>query len=66
MRKSFKIGKSRGVILPPSWCSYFGDRVKSVTILEDGILLIAPTGLEEKAQAMIDQYQQNKGGIQDG
>jgi hypothetical protein len=65
-RKTFRLGTSRAIVLPSSWCNYYSDRLDKVIILEDGVLVIAPAGLEEKAQAMIDQYQNNKGGNSDG
>ena len=63
-RKPFKIGNSRGIILPTSWCRYYTNRIDSVTIIEDQVLIIAPVGLEGKAQAMIDRY--NEGGNGNG
>jgi hypothetical protein len=66
-RKAFKIGGSRAVMLPASWYAYYGERARSLTIYEDGVLIIAPVGLERKAEAMIEQYQsKNEGGNGNG
>ena len=69
IRKPFKIGTSRALILPTHWCNYYAGRIDKVTIIEDGVLVVAPRGLEERAQRMIEQVENNrnnKGGIQDG
>jgi len=61
-RKPFKIGNSRAIILPTSWCRFYMSRIDSVTIIEDQVLVIAPIGLERKALEMVEQYQHSKGG----
>ena len=54
IRKTFRIGQSHCVTLPPGWCAFYGERVKTVTILGHSLLIIAPQGLEDLAQKMIE------------
>lgn len=54
-RKTFKIGQSHAVTLPPGWCAYYGDRIKTITILGHSILLLVPQGLESEAQKLVEQ-----------
>ena len=56
-RKTFKIGKSHAVTLPPGWCNYYSDRIKEVTILGHDVLILAPEGLEDTARKLIDMMQ---------
>jgi hypothetical protein len=53
-RKSIRIGTSRVMTLPADWCRYYGDRIDNLTIYGDGILVIAPQGLEKIAQTLIE------------
>lgn len=53
-RRTFKIGQSIAVTLPLSWCRYYSDRIETVTMVGDGILILAPTGLEETALRIIE------------
>jgi len=64
-RRTYRIGASRVVTLPLAWCNYYRDRIDTVTIIEDGVLILAPQGLEERAQRMIKQLEEetnSKGG----
>ncbi len=56
-RKTFKIGQSRCVTLPPGWCTFYGDRIKTVTILGHNVLILAPEGLEGIAQKLIEDME---------
>jgi len=50
-RKTFKAGgDSRAVVLPSGWIKYYGDKVSEVTIIGNDLLVIAPAGLEQRAE----------------
>ena len=57
VRKTFRIGQSRCVTLPPAWCTFYGDRIKTVTILGHNVLILAPEGLEGIAQKLIEEVE---------
>ncbi len=63
-RKSFKIGASIGVTLPASWCRYYGNRIDSLTIFGDEVLVLAPTGLEGQARRLLQGL--NREGVSNG
>jgi len=48
-RRIIRLGTSRAIILPSSWCNYYAGKLDRVVILEDQVLVIAPAGLEGKA-----------------
>ncbi|GAG13857.1 unnamed protein product [marine sediment metagenome] len=56
-RKTFKIGQSHAVTLPVGWCNYYGDRIKTLTILGHNVLILAPQGLEDTAQRLIEEME---------
>jgi hypothetical protein len=56
-RKSLKIGSSLAVVLPRGWCDYYGDRAKKVTIVGTTLLVIAPAGLEDQAQKLVEKVE---------
>jgi len=62
-RKTFRIGQSHCVTLPPGWCAFYGDRIKTVTILGHNVLILAPQGLEDIAQKLIEEVEasENRG-----
>jgi len=50
-RKTFKAGgDSRAVVLPSGWIKYYGDRVNEVMVIGNDLLIIAPAGLEQRAE----------------
>lgn len=50
-RKTFKAGgDSRAVVLPSGWVKYYGDKISEVTIIGNDLLVIAPAGLEHRAE----------------
>jgi len=50
-RKTFKAGgDSRAVVLPASWVTYYAGKVDQVTIIGSDLLVIAPAGLEQRAE----------------
>ena len=53
VRKPFKIGQTKALILPVSWRRYYGSRLDTVTIYENGLLIIAPQGLEAQAEKLM-------------
>ena len=59
-RKCIKVGRAKGVTLPTNWCRYYGDRIKTMTMFEDGVLIIAPQGLEDVAARMIETVNNHK------
>ena len=61
-RTTYKLGSSRAVTLPLAWCEYYGKRADKVTILGNSLLVIAPEGLENAAQALIEQFE-NRGNL---
>ena len=61
-RKTFKIGQSHAVTLPPGWCAYYGDRIKTVTILGHSVLILAPKGLESIAQRLVEEIEASSKG----
>ncbi len=56
-RKVFKIGQSHAVTLPAGWLNYYGDRVRTVTLIGHSILLLVPQGLEEEAQQLLKELE---------
>jgi len=55
-RKLIKVGdSSRAVILPKPWLDYHGKNAEELTLIGDAILIIAPKGLEKKAQEILDK-----------
>ena len=56
-RTTYKLGASRAVTLPSAWCNYYGDRIKTLTIIGNSVLVLAPEGLENTAQALIEQFE---------
>ena len=56
-RKPFKIGSSMSVTLPPAWCNYYGDRMATLTLVGNTVLILAPQGLEAQAQRMIEEVE---------
>ena len=63
-RKVFRLtsGKTRGITLPSAWLSYLGSNVDTVTIIGNDLLVIAPPGLEKKAEEMV-AYMESRGVI---
>lgn len=53
VRKSFRIGSSTAITLPQGWCSFYGDRIKTLTILGDQLLILVPKGLEGQADKLM-------------
>ncbi len=45
----------RSLALPKAWCDYFGDRIDTVTVVGQNVLIVAPQGLEERALRMIKE-----------
>jgi len=58
-RKPFKIGSSMAVTLPPAWCTYYGDRIATLTLIGNTVLVVAPQGLETQALEIIERIEQN-------
>jgi hypothetical protein len=56
-RKPFHIGASQAITLPSAWCSYYADRIDLITILGSEVLILAPKGLENVAQSMIERLE---------
>jgi hypothetical protein len=54
-RKVFRLGgnKARGITLPAAWLSYLGSEVDMVTIIGSDLLVVAPPGLEKKAEELV-------------
>jgi len=59
-RKLFHIGRSQAVTLPAGWCAYYGSRVNKVTILGNSLLIIVPSGLEDKAQKLAEEIERDE------
>jgi len=53
IRKPFHIGSSTAVTLPQGWCAYYGDRIKTLTILGNTLLILVPKGLEGQADKLM-------------
>lgn len=51
-RRLLKIGYSRAITLPPAWVAIHGEENEKVTVLGQDILIIAPAGLEQRAEQM--------------
>jgi len=50
-RKIINLGSGgRGITLPAGWLAYLGDEVQRVTVIGSDLLIVAPPGLEEKAE----------------
>jgi len=53
-----KTSISRGkhmVTLPKAWCDYFGEQIKTVTLVGQSLIIVAPQGLEERALRLIKE-----------
>lgn len=54
-RRPIKVGKvSRAVILPKPWLDYHGEKADMLTLLGDAILIVVPSGYEQKAQDLMN------------
>jgi hypothetical protein len=47
------------VTLPFAWCQYYGNRIDTLTIFGDRLLIIAPKGLEEQAAKLIQHMEES-------
>ncbi len=56
-RKPFRIGASQAITLPHGWCAYYGERISTLTILGDTLLVIAPEGLEKQALRLAEMME---------
>ncbi len=56
-RKTFKIGASHAVTLPANWCRYCHDRIATVTLIGEDVLILAPEGLEDKAEKLMREVE---------
>jgi len=56
-RRTFRIGKSHAVTLPASWCRFYSDRIATVTLIVEDILMVAPQGLEGKAEELMKEVE---------
>jgi len=56
-RRTYKIGASRGITLPATWCHYYHDRIATVTLIGEDVLILAPKGLEEKAERLMKEVE---------
>jgi hypothetical protein len=53
VRKPFKIGVSRALTIPTTWRKF-----ETVTVYEDrGLLIIAPPGLEDRAEKLMQSFE---------
>jgi virulence-associated protein VagC len=59
-RRPFKIGTSQAISLPLDWFRFYADRLSTVTIVGDDILLLVPVGFENKAQRILDMMESEK------
>jgi len=59
-RKPFRIGSSYAITLPLGWCRYYGERIETLTIIGHTVLILAPKGLEDLAQTMIEQMEMQR------
>ena len=58
VRKPYKIGASRGLIIPGAWVNYYGERAEKLTIFGSTLLIIAPKGLEGLAEKIVQDMEQ--------
>ena len=56
-RKPFRIGASQAITLPHGWCSFYGDRIRTLTILGNTLLVIAPQGMEKQAEELAEMME---------
>jgi hypothetical protein len=61
-RKPFHIGASQAITLPVGWCNFYADRIDLITILGSEVLILAPKGLENVAQSMIERQESQRSG----
>lgn len=59
-RRTFRVGQSRCVTLPPGWCAFYGDRINTITVLGHDVLMLAPRGLEDIAQRLVEEVEQRR------
>jgi hypothetical protein len=57
IRKPYKMGPSRALVLPIDWCRYYGERVDHLTIFENGLLILAPQGMEGQAERLMQSLE---------
>lgn len=60
-RKTFKIGSSHAVTLPAGWCQYYSGRIDTLTVIGGDLLILAPKGLEEKAERLMKEVEKERG-----
>ncbi len=53
IRKPFHIGSSTAVTLPQGWCNYYRDRIVTLTIVGDQLLILVPKGFEVQAEKLM-------------
>ena len=60
-KRSYLIGRSSHCItLPFDWCKFYGERINKVTIFGNGVLIVAPQGLEHDAEKLIQRMKNAK------
>ena len=58
-RNTYRIKKSRGLMLPPHWCAYYGERINRVLITGERFLIVAPEDMAEEATKLADEIEQS-------
>jgi len=59
-RRPFRIGSSTLITLPVGWRDSRGKKVEKVTLIGDDVLILAPAGMEETAQKILDEIRKTK------
>jgi len=54
-RRPFRIGSSTLITLPVGWCDSHGKKIEKLTLIGDDVLILAPAGMEETAQKILDE-----------
>ena len=59
-RSTYRLGSSTAVTLPTDWCAFYAGRIAKVTIIGNALLIIAPAGLEDQAQSLLEEVEMNR------
>jgi hypothetical protein len=65
IRKPFHIGSSTAVTLPQGWCNYYRERIATLTILGNQLLILVPKGFESQADKLMQEMEGEDGKHQD-
>jgi hypothetical protein len=56
-RRTYKMRTSRGLMLPPYWCAYYGNRIDRVLVTGERFLIVSPEDLAEEAMNIANEIE---------